>query len=219
MSKQQRIAEPQQGAITGPENVRRYAQEAESWTIMYREFLRELKSLGLRGRYLEVGSGPGVLASIIAQDNPDVQITAVELSPDMVAFAREYVTGKGLQERIQFVVGDATDGELIGSLGEFDLVYSTLSMHHWQHPEKAIRNFTNVVADGGAILIYDLRRVWWLRWIPARGGFLDSVRASYLEPEIREMLQSLGVGSFEVREVFPFMQLIVIRNGKDHPPR
>jgi SAM-dependent methyltransferase len=212
MFNRKRIAEPQQGAITGTESVRRYAEEAENWTIrLYSRFLQELKSLGIQGRYLEVGAGPGVLAAIIARDNPDVQITAVELSPDMVSVAGEYVRNKDLQDRIQFVVGDATDEDLINSLGKFDVIYSTLSMHHWEDAKKAIRNFTRAVADGGTVLIYDLRRVWWLYWIPVRSGFLDSIRAAYLEPEIREMLQCLGVESYEVKKMFPFMQLIVVR--------
>jgi SAM-dependent methyltransferase len=215
MSQQERIAEPQRGAITGTETVRRYAEEAEKWTFQYGGLLRELKSLGVQGRYLEIGAGPGVLATIIAQDNPDVQITAVELSSDMVSFAGEYVRDKGLQDRIQFVVGDATDEDLISSLGEFDLVYSTFSMHHWENPQKVICNLTRAVADGGAVLIYDLRRVWWLYWIPIRrSGFLDSIRAAYLEPEIQDMFRSLGIELYEIRKMFPFLQLITVRKEK-----
>lgn len=201
----------QEETFADTEAVRQYAEKAEKSTMRYREFLKELKSLGIKGRYLEIGAGSGILAVTIAQDNPDVQITAVELSSDMVSVAREYVRSEGLQDRIQFVVGDAMDEDLINVLGKFDLVYCTFTLHHWKDPKKVIRNLTHVIADGGALFLYDLRRVWWLYWVPIHNGFFDSIRAAYVGTEIRGMFQSLGINLYEIRKVFPFMQSIIVR--------
>jgi len=201
----------QEGTFDGIESARRYAEVAEKSTVHYKGFLKELKSLGIKGRYLEIGPGPGTLAATIAQDNLDVQITGVELSPDMASVAREYVGSKGLEDRIQFVVGDAEDEDLINTLGKFDLVYGTYTLHHWQDPKKVIRNLTRAVADGRVLYLYDLRRVWWLYWVPIHSGFWDSIRAAYVAKEVRGMFQDLGIDRCEIKKVFPFMQSIIVR--------
>jgi predicted O-methyltransferase YrrM len=75
------------------------------------------------------------------------QITGVEMSPDMVTVAREVVERAGLADRIRFLVGDAGDKSVFGSLGQFDLIYSTFSLHHWKDPKRVIRNL-DVCAGG-----------------------------------------------------------------------
>jgi SAM-dependent methyltransferase len=208
----QRVAEVHQGdTFGGIEAARRYAAEAEQWQFLYGGFRKKLRRLGIVGRYLEIGSGPGVMTAAIAQENPGVHITGVDLSRDMVSIAREYVQGKELDGRIRFVTGDAANAGLLRSLGRFDLIYSTLSMHHWENPRQVVRNLVNALAEGGAIVIYDLRRVCCLYWIRADEGLFDSIRAAYLPDEVREMLRELGVGRFEVRREFPFMLSAIIR--------
>jgi ubiquinone/menaquinone biosynthesis C-methylase UbiE len=41
--------------------------------------------------------------------------------------------------------------------GSFDLVVSSLSMHHWDHPEAAAPELARVLRPGGRIHIYDMR--------------------------------------------------------------
>jgi SAM-dependent methyltransferase len=201
----------QERACAGMESARRYAEMAERLPVQYKGFLKELKALGIKSRYLEIGPGPGVLAAIIAQDNPDIQITGVELSPNMASVAREHVGRKGLGGRVQFVVGDAEDEDLINALGKFDLVYGTYTLHHWKDPKKVIRNLTSAVADGGVLYLYDLRRVWWLYWVPIHNGFWHSIRAAYVAREVRRMFQELGIDRCQIKRVFPFMQSIIVR--------
>ena len=174
----------QEEAFEGIEAAKQYAEGARKSTFRYRAFLNHLQSLGIEGRYLDVGAGPGILAGIIAQNNPDVEITALEVSADMVAVGKNYLKSKGLQDRIEFVIGDATDEGLMKELGKFDLVYSTYSLHHWENPPKAIDNFMTSLADKGVLFIYDLRRVWWLYWVPIQNGFFNSIRAAYIRGEI-----------------------------------
>lgn len=207
--------ESHEEAISGIENVRQYAEMAKkSAKVMYGSFLKHIKSLGVGGgNYLEVGAGTGILAAMIAEDDPDVHITAVEISSDMVTVAREYIEERKLGGRIRFVTLDATDEELMEELGEFDLVYSTLAMHHWKDPEKVIGNLLKVVGAGGVLFIHDLRRVWWLYYLPFRGsGFIDSIRAAYMPDEIKSIFQRLGINRYEIKRRFPyFMQSIIVR--------
>jgi ubiquinone/menaquinone biosynthesis C-methylase UbiE len=207
----ERIVEPgQDGAIEGQETAANYAEMTERLTVQYQGFLKGLKTLRVGSRYLEVGPGPGVLTVAVAREAPDAQIVGVEISPDMVSVGREYVERAGLADRIQFIVGDAEDREILGSLGQFDLVYSTFSLHHWKDPKKVIRNLMSVLADGGVLYIHDLRRVWWLYWMPIHTGFWDSIRAAYVAQEMREMLEEMGIERYQVKNVFPFMQSILI---------
>jgi ubiquinone/menaquinone biosynthesis C-methylase UbiE len=147
----------QDGALVGPETAARYAEMAEGLMVQYRGFLKHLKALNVGSKYLEVGPGPGVLTVAVARERPDAQITGVEMSPDMVTVAREVVNRAGLADRIRFLVGDAGDRDVFGSLGQFDLVYSTFSLHHWQNPQRVIQNLLSVLADGGTLYIHDLR--------------------------------------------------------------
>ena len=207
-----RIGESHQGStFSDMESAVQYARAAEKSMTRYRAFFKEISQLGIKGRYLEIGAGPGILAATIARDNPGVQITGVDLSPDMVSIAGEYIRNKGLQDRIQFVLGDAEDEDFINTLGRFDLIYSTYTLHHWKEPGKAIRNLTCAFADTGVLYLYDLRRVWWLYWIPVRNGFFNSIRAAYIAEEIHGMFQELGIDKYEIKKVFPFMHSIIVR--------
>ena len=207
--------ESHEEAISGIENARQYAEMAKkSAKMMYGSFLKHVKSLDVKGgEYLEVGAGPGILAAMIAEDNPDVHITAVEISSDMVTVAREYIEERKLEDRIRFVTLDATDEELMEELGEFDLIYSTLAMHHWKDPEKVISNLLKVVGAEGVLYIHDLRRVWWLYYLPLHNsGFIDSIRAAYTPDEIKTIFRKLGINRYEIKRAFPyFMQSIIVR--------
>lgn len=194
------------------DDARNYAESAKKSMMRYKAFLANLQSLNIKGKYLEVGAGPGVLTVEIARTYPGVEITALELLPDMVRVGREYVAENKLDNRIKFVVGDVEDEKFFQSLGEFDLVYSTYSLHHWTNPDKAIINLYSAVNKSGMLYIYDLRRVWWLYWIPIKNGFFNSIRSSYLLDEIRLMLRELGTQNTEIQKESPFMQSIFVKN-------
>ena len=79
----------------GIENAREYAKEAEKSSKMrFRGFLNKLAILNIKGEYLEVGAGTGTLAAMIAKDNRKINITAIEMSPDMIAVGNEYIKKK-----------------------------------------------------------------------------------------------------------------------------
>ena len=206
-----KVESHQKESFSGLDNARQYAETAKKSMLRYRAFLKNLKSLGVEGKSLEIGAGPGVLTSEIARIHPAVEITAVDLSQDMATVGREYVAGHSLEDRINFVVGDAEDEAFINSLGKFDLVYCTYTLHHWDDAHKAITNLTHTIADGGILYLYDLRRVGWLYWVPIRNGFFNSIRAAYTPAEVEIMIERLDIEHFEIKNEFPFMQSIFIR--------
>jgi ubiquinone/menaquinone biosynthesis C-methylase UbiE len=207
---ERKVESHQEEAFSGIDNARKYAESAQKSMLRYRAFLKNLQSLDVEGRYLEIGAGPGVLAVEIARAHPEVEITAVEISPDMATVGGEYVDKNGLEDRIEFVVGDADDEVLIDSLGEFNLVYCTYTLHHWVGAASTISNLNRTVANDGVLYLYDLRRVWWLYWVPIHNGFFKSIRAAYTPAEVRSMLRGSGFEGFNIKNEFPFMQSIFI---------
>lgn len=199
-----------EGALVGAENSVRYARMAERFRIFHWGFLRHLETLTVGNRYLEIGPGPAVLTAEVARRKPDAHITGIDLSPEMVMIGRGTVARAGLADRVRLLVGDAGDEDVIGSLGEFDLVYSTFSLHHWEHPKQVMRNLMAALADGGTIYIHDLRRAWLMYMVPSDFGFWKSIRASFLEQDIHDMLVDLGINHYRIWNVFPCMQSIQI---------
>jgi release factor glutamine methyltransferase len=70
---------------------------------------------------LDVGTGTGAIALAIADEAPTARITAVDLSPDALALARENLELTGVNGRVRLVEHDLTSG--LGD-SEFDLVVS-----------------------------------------------------------------------------------------------
>jgi ubiquinone/menaquinone biosynthesis C-methylase UbiE len=102
---------------------------------------------------LDVGTGPGRLPVEIARHNPQVWVTGLDVSPRMIEAARAAI------EPGQQVIAEVGDvGRLPYRDGSVDLVVSTLSQHHWPDPAAALAELARVLAPGGRIWIYDLRR-------------------------------------------------------------
>jgi 2-polyprenyl-3-methyl-5-hydroxy-6-metoxy-1,4-benzoquinol methylase len=207
-----RVAQSQ-GAITGADKARDYAEKHKKYArLMYGDLLKTIKALNISGRCLDVGAGPGLLSIMIAKEHPDITVTAIDLSPDMAAVAGDYIRESGLEDRINYVVGDVGDERLMGKLGKFDLVYSTFSLNHWESPEKSIRNLWKAVANNGKLYLYDFRRLGWLCSLPLKMSEMRSMKAAFTPDEARTMLERAGVTDYSVKVPFPFLfQSIIAR--------
>jgi ubiquinone/menaquinone biosynthesis C-methylase UbiE len=100
---------------------------------------------------LDVGTGPGVLLVELATRRPDLKLTGVDLSADMVAAATRNLAPFGGRARAS--VGDVT--ELPFPDRSFDAIVSSLSVHHWDHPDAAVPELARVLRPGGRVHIYD----------------------------------------------------------------
>ena len=206
-----RRQEHPQAMVAGVEEARRWAESHRKHAgMMYGKFPDYVKSLGGIRRCLEIGSGPATLTAMVAECNPELHVTALDISPQMVAVAQEYIEEKNLQERIRLVIGDAADGGVIGALGQFDLVYSFFSLHHWEDPQKVINNLLEATTDAGRIYLHDFQRVWWARYLPLSKGEKNAIAAAYTMGEVRALLGQLGVLHYEIRRAFPCFQSLVI---------
>jgi SAM-dependent methyltransferase len=136
------------------------------------------------GTLLEIGSGPGRLAVLLAQRAPGLEAVGVDISPEMVERAARRVEEAGLGERVRFEVGDV--GALPFPDASFDGAVSTLSLHHWPDPARGLAEIHRILKPGAEARIYDLAH--WL-WRPARG-------ASQLDRLVAE--SAFGGGEVEV---------------------
>jgi len=71
--------------------------------------------------------------------SPQPRIDGVDLSPAMVAAARRDCAVAGLAERVTFQVADVA--ALPHPDTTFDLITSSLSLHHWADPTPASANY------------------------------------------------------------------------------
>jgi SAM-dependent methyltransferase len=107
-------------------------------------------------RVLEVGCGPGHLSVRLARQH-GLEVTGLDLDPVMIARAQANADrpGNGDQRRPSFLVGDVAS--LAFPDRSFDLVVSTLSMHHWADPATGLVEIGRVLRPGVRALIWDFR--------------------------------------------------------------
>jgi SAM-dependent methyltransferase len=104
---------------------------------------------------LEVGCGPGRLSILLAREH-GLHVTGLDLDPAMIERAR--ANNERSPHRVRppsFLVGDV--GALAFRAGSFDLVVSTLSMHHWADPAAGLAEIGRVLSPGGRALVWDFR--------------------------------------------------------------
>jgi SAM-dependent methyltransferase len=107
-------------------------------------------------RVLEVGCGPGRLSIRLARQH-GLEVTGLDLDPAMVDRARANADRRADVGRRQpsFLVGDVAS--LAFPDRSFDLVVSTLSMHHWADPTAGLAEIGRVLRPGARALIWDFR--------------------------------------------------------------
>jgi ubiquinone/menaquinone biosynthesis C-methylase UbiE len=121
---------------------------------LYRRLAQDIADVAPDGAtVLDIGTGPGVLLVELARLRPDLRLTGLDLSPDMVAAASRRLAPYGTMATVQ--VGDVT--ALPFADHSFDLIVSSLSLHHWDDPEAAVPQLARVLRPGGSLRIYDFR--------------------------------------------------------------
>ena len=123
-------------------------------------------------RVLEVGTGPGFFAILLAELGYDV--TAVDLTPAMLAEAKK--NAGALAGRITFLEMNAE--ALTFADSAFDVLLSRNLTWNLPHPETAYREWKRVLMPGGLLLNFDAN---WYRYLfdaDARASFDDDRRAA-----------------------------------------
>lgn len=205
-----RIPHTDSEIITGTKTSQDYLKMQKKLGRFYlKNFLKIFSQLNKKGSFLEIGPGPGYQTVLIANRFLNAKIKALEYSADMISIAKEYSKTQNLDDRIKFIHGSVEDKTLVNSLGKFDLIYSTFSLHHWPDPQKAILNLYNALNKSGILYIYDFKRNGLFYYLSIKKGIWESIRASYLPKEIEKILKDLNIKNYEIKTKYPYMWIVI----------
>ncbi|HEY7376288.1 MAG TPA: methyltransferase domain-containing protein [Polyangia bacterium] len=136
-----------------------YAAEALPYFETFsREALR-LAALPPRARVADVAAGPGTLSLLAAAEGATV--SAIDLSPNMVAAFRARVAAAGLDAAVDVRVGDGQ--QLPFESGVFDAAFSMFGLMFFPDRAAGLREMKRVLKPGGRAIISS--------WIPFEGPF------------------------------------------------
>lgn len=130
---------------------------------------------------LDVGCGTGRLLRSAEERFPNVALEGVDAAIEMVKHAQAVNPARS---RIRFQ--QATAEKLPFSAEQFDLVFSTMTFHHWDDQRRGIAEVARVLKPGGRWLLADfvaaglmryIRRLLRLRQFPERSE-LDAMLAT-----------------------------------------
>lgn len=111
-----------------------------------------VKAAALTGteRALDMGCGAGHTALALARQASSV--VAVDVTPEMLDVAAGLARERGVTN-VSFERADVTALPL--AAGEFDVVTSRLSAHHYAEPQRALEEAFRVLRPGGRFLLVD----------------------------------------------------------------
>ncbi len=120
-------------------------------------FVDRVVALGAEsGHFLDVGTGPAQIPIILAQRCPNIQITAIDLSREMIKIAKRHVADNCLTDRIKLEPVDAKS--LPYPDNTFDGLISNSIVHHIHDSLSALKEMGRVMKPTGVVLIRDLIR-------------------------------------------------------------
>lgn len=175
------------------------------WRADYRHILEELEALR-PARLIDIGCGPGSFLSAVQKRFPEIRLSALDLSEEMV---RE--TAQRLGPAAAATAGDAEHMPL--ESGQYDAVTCNMSIHHYPHPQDAVNEMYRILAPGGTLLLNDMDCAAPIRTLANRifprlpGGDVKM----YTRQEIAKMMQNAGFERWYYRKISPFSFLCTAR--------
>ncbi|MDT0309997.1 class I SAM-dependent methyltransferase [Streptomyces sp. DSM 44917] len=155
-------------------------------------------------RVLDVGSGPGVAACLLAQEFPEAEVVAVDGAPELLEMARARADALGLGERLRTLRAELPEG--FPALGEADVIWASQVVHHLGDQRAALRAMAGLLRPGGVLAVAE--RGLPTRFLPrdiglGRPGFLTRLDA--VEEEWFTAMRAGLPGSTDTVEDWPEM--------------
>jgi 2-polyprenyl-3-methyl-5-hydroxy-6-metoxy-1,4-benzoquinol methylase len=138
----------------------RFDDEAATWDddpghekrqVAVARAIKEAVSLTPAMSAVDVGGGTGRLSILLADQVGSVVVT--DPSAGMVQVAQERIEAAGLGDRLRAVQADLTTDRLDGT---YDVVWSSMALHHVRDLDGLLRSVAGLLVDGGRLCIADL---------------------------------------------------------------
>ena len=153
-------------------------------------------------RILDLGTGCGIIALILAYLWPSLHISALEIQPDLLELARYNVKRNNFANRVQAVGGDLKEVQGLFGPGSFDRVvcnppYRPVGAARPNpDPEQAMARHELLASLEDIIISLD--------WLLVAGGRADFVYPADRADELMDKLNRHGLTPFCLQEVFSY---------------
>jgi tRNA (cmo5U34)-methyltransferase len=159
---------------------------------------------------LDLGIGTGETAAAVLEVHPHARVTGVDASAPMLAVARERIAPDSVAELIVRKLQDPLPA------GDFDLVVSSLAVHHLRRRQKRdlFRRIRNSLGPGGCFVLADVVR-------PARRQGAVT-RTSTVHDRLErpgDLERWLAEAGFSVGQAWSAADLVVLRALAPGGPR
>ncbi|MHB8361103.1 MAG: class I SAM-dependent methyltransferase [Thermoplasmataceae archaeon] len=102
---------------------------------------------------LDIGSGNGKILIGLADIRKDFVGAGIDPSPYMVKISSKKVIKKGFSSTIKFIGGSSRS---LPQDEKYDMIFTSLSFHHWNEREKSIPEIMKYLNKGGRFNIYEI---------------------------------------------------------------
>ena len=161
-----------------------------SWSIdrLWRRRVARIVGRGAPQRILDVATGTGDLAILLARRIPGVRVLGIDLSERMLEVARRKAAACGLDERVALEVGDAERLEVPDAA--MDAVTAAFGVRNFGDLDRGLREMARTIKPGGRIVLLEFSRprnrlvralyeFYSYRILPRIGGLVSKDRQAY----------------------------------------
>ncbi|MGB6194244.1 MAG: methyltransferase domain-containing protein, partial [Terracidiphilus sp.] len=151
----------------------------KSWRSIAEALLRLLPPMEIA----DLGAGDGSFALLLARSAS--RVIAVDSSAKMIEVGREQAKRQAVAN-VEFRLGDFEEVPIADA--SVDLVFFSQSLHHAQHPQRALEEAGRILRPAGRVVILDLAKH---RFEEAREMYADEW-LGFSEAELESMLEKAG---------------------------
>ena len=177
------------------------------WRHDYKVALAEIEKLR-PDRLIDIGCGPGAFLSLVQERFPAIQLNALDLSEEMIRETRSRLAPNAIA-----TVGDAEHMPL--ESGQYAAVTCNMSIHHYPHPQDALKEMYRILRPGGMLLLNDMDCIAPIRALAniifprLPGGDVKM----YDRQEILQMVGQAGFRDVRYKKISPFSFQCIARKA------